>query len=112
MAKSIAHDEGMDYFQRGDAPKDLSQPFEVNSNGSTQTLPRGFELAVSSSDEREGFSASLSGAPSNQVMMGFREGRDRRLSRAFARRVIARLRQSWDVRLVSGDVGMVPLKNC
>lgn len=110
--KIIARDEGMDYFQRGDGSEELGRPLEATENGSRQLLPHGFEVTVDSTDDRDGFSAAVSGIPSNQVMMGFSEGHDRRLSVAFARRVIARLRDKWDVHLVSGEVGMFPLKGC
>ena|SRR5438067_8058190 len=110
--KAIAPEEGMDYFQRGGSPDDAGEVFHVIHNGKPLTLPRGFDFSVLSTDDLDGFSGGVSGPPSNQVMMGFTNGHDKRLSIAFARRVIRQLRQRWDVRLVSGDVGMFPLTNC
>jgi hypothetical protein len=110
--ETIAHDEGMDLFQRGDSPQQLNTPVTLKYNGYPRPFPRGIEMAVSSSDDQEGFDATVSGNPTNQVMMGFSPGRDARIATAFARRVIARLRHNWDVHLVSGEVGMFPLTNC
>jgi hypothetical protein len=110
--QAIARDEGMDFFSRGDRVEDLGNSFQIQHNGSNVTLPHAFEVAVRNFDDSDGLSANLSGAPSNQVMMGFTEGRDRRVSMAFARRVLSRLSRTWNVRPVSGDVGMFPLKDC
>lgn len=110
--QAIARDEGMDFLERGDAPDELGTPIHAINNGSVLKLPRGVEMAVSTPDDRDGFSASVSGAPSNQVMMGFSPGHDRKVAEAFARRVIGRLKQGWNVQIVSGNVGMFPLKEC
>jgi len=107
--RAIAKDEGMDLLSRG-APEDALKASRATYKGAP--LPQGLEVAVSSSDDQDGFSAAVSGPPANEVMMGFSEGHDRRLSSAFAGRVIARLRQKWDVHVVSGEVGMFPLKTC
>jgi hypothetical protein len=96
--RSIARDEGMDLLGEG-IPENFNKA-------------QGFSVAVRSKDDQDGFSASINGPPSNQVMMGFTEGHDKRLSAAFARRVIARLRSRWNVQVVSGEVGMFPLKTC
>jgi hypothetical protein len=109
---AIAHDEGMDFFERGDRVEELDSPILTNEGGKLRQFPHGIEMAVNSSDDLNGFSATVSGYPSNQVVMGFGAGHDSRLAAAFARRVIARLGQKWDVHRVSGDVGMFPLNGC
>ena len=95
--KSIARDEGMDLLGEG-IPEGFGKPTTANYKGRPLNFPQGFEVAVLSEEDQDGFSAALSGPPSNQVMMGFSE--------------IARLRPKWNVQVVSGEVGMFPLKTC
>jgi hypothetical protein len=101
----------MDLLGEG-IPVNFNKPTRVIHKGAPLDFPQGFSVAVRSKDDRDGFSATVSGPPSNQVMMGFTEGHDKRLSAAFARRVTARLRPKWNVQVVSDEVGMFPLKTC
>jgi len=102
----------MDFFERGDRVEQLGSSMPLNDSDKLRQFPHGIEMAVNSSDDLDGFDATVSGYPSNQVMMGFGAGHDPRLAAAFAKRVIFRLRQKWDVHLVSGNVGMFPLAEC
>ena len=108
----IARDEGLDYIEIGDRTINLAPGAKTYENAGRQ-LPSSTTVTVSSKDDKFGFTATIAGYPTNDVLMGFLDGYDdRKLSMAFARRVVAQLRQKWDLHLASGDIGMRGLNNC
>lgn len=107
--KAIAREEGMDYLDWSDETSAQLRNLDDHAANVRQSFPI-INVAVRDSNDIEGFGGGNIGFPSNQVGFGFTHGSDKQQSLAFARRVIARLRQKWDVKVVSGEVGMFPLK--
>jgi hypothetical protein len=105
--KEIGTREKIEYFDWSTETQRQLEQLEPRLQG-RQSFPL-INIGVRRQDGL-GVGGGNAGLPTNQVRFAFTDGQDKEESRRFARRVVARLSQTWQLQQVPAGQGAFPLK--
>jgi len=105
--QSIAREEGMKFIDGSNETNG-----DLAATNAQAYAPQPFVNIGIDDDEGNIVMGGNLGLTNRQVSLGFREGEHADKDRAFAARVVSRLKRHWRVEPVTSNTGSFPMKNC